>query len=247
MPRTISRQPVTSITRCGIVLTSLLCAGCGDVLDKFDLAIKEVHGLRTAIQNESSAWREQLKNSQLKLTDDVRTILNVDLRDNIDKSIAETGIEVRCDADFIQGKLVAYLTAVERAINAKKEQLKRDGLLKTLKDPETVISDVIKSVEHVAPYVCHTIPGRLSYSYSTGTPKTPDRQTVEFVGFALKRDVNEPKTLTVRVFGPQRGGSGAALPNSADLMATTHTYKQTLDATRLGGLLDPTDTKVAPL
>ena len=136
-------------------------SGCGavrDALDKFDAAIAEVRALRESMVGESTRWREQLQKSQLQLTSDVRTILNQDLRDNIDKSIAELGIEIRCDADFVTQNLNSYLQGVENALKNKRDQIRREGLLQGAATPETLIADTIKGAGHIDPRVCHAIP-----------------------------------------------------------------------------------------
>ena len=81
-----------------LLLSSCLWCGCSggvfpDPLKPFKDAIAEVEKLRLDLVSQSDAWRKTLEQAQLQLTDDVRTIINVDIRDNIDKSIAEIGGE----------------------------------------------------------------------------------------------------------------------------------------------------------
>lgn len=238
---------VTGAVALGLIIS---CSGCGqvqDALNKFDKAISEVQSLRESVTRESGNWREQLEKSQLQLTNDVKSTLNVDLRDNIDKSIAEAGIEARCDVDFANNHLVSYLQGVVNALQNKRDQIKKDGLWAGFTTPETAIADVIRNVGHLDPFICHAIPSRLAVSYKTETPaiKSADRTTVEFVGYALKRSSGEPKNLSLYVFGPTRGKAGKEMPNASDLMAVTTSYKVTIESSRLLSQLDLTDTKIA--
>src|SRR5687768_5810951 len=90
----------------GILVSCTGCSAARDAIKKFDEAIQEVKSLRESLTGESTKWREHLEKSQLQLTKDVKDTINVDLRDNIDKSIAEAGIEARCDAEFANKHLV---------------------------------------------------------------------------------------------------------------------------------------------
>jgi hypothetical protein len=218
---------------------SLSLAGCGwfGLSDKFDQAIREVHDLRIALENQSDNWRTTLKNAQLKLTSDVKEILNVDLRDAIDKSIAEMGIEAKCDLDFINENLKVWLIGIEDAIKKKKEEFYRSPIKATL-SPEKMIDDAIHTAPPLVPRICHVIPTEVTFVLPD---KTPDRSAAEFVGYALTQVESEPMALVL--FGPDRPANGYPIPNSNDLVILSTSYKAAVNCTRIAPHLNPSDVK----
>jgi hypothetical protein len=177
----------------------------------FQKAIDEVVSLREAITKESGKWREQVDKSQMQITKDVKDVINNDLRDNVDKTIRAAGIELRCNVDFVEQKLLTYLKTVEAALIAKRDEIKKAG--KISGKPEEIIAQVIKASGHVPPYVCHTTPPTIRFVATNAygqseTLKTEQVAEVDIVGFALKRPTDD----TLRWNYGLRGGT-VAHPN----------------------------------
>ncbi len=115
------RRSTAILTLASFLLTWPASNGCSRLelthtLKQFDLAIQEVHELRVALQKESGAWQQQLNKMQLKLTSDVRQVINHDVTRLVQEGIIRSGQELRCNVLFLETKVLAYLDGVESAL-----------------------------------------------------------------------------------------------------------------------------------
>ena len=215
------------------------------VIDKFDEAIAEVRNLRQTIASEGEKWRGQIDKSQLKLTEDVRTVINEDLRDYTDKTIENVGIEARCTTEFFNQKLLAYLQGVETALIQKRDEIKNKGTLNG-QTPEAVIAEVIKAQGRIGPFVCHNV-GEIKLEHAEKYGDSPQlrakEQTLRVTGFALARQpsVDHDKPITLRVSG---GGNLRDIANPERLITAPSSYQLILDIQKLMPQLKPEDEKV---
>ena len=242
---------VRSAVRLHVVLFCTLClCGCssiGRALDQFDEAIAEIGRMRRLLETESGEWRQQLDDMQFTLTQDVKSVINEDLRDYTDRTIHEFGIEVRCEMDFVSSKLLAFLDAVEQALINKRDQLEREGTLKD-QTPEEIIRQVIASIGHIPPHVCHSDGGEVTFEYihKYGEPiqiraKKPE-STVRIVGFALQRRDTDDDGISIVI--RDKDSRERAVANADTLITTNSSYELLVDVAELATHLQSADRQV---
>lgn len=95
----------------GILLFYFL-TGCGaiDKLVNFgtDTRTETVNTLNDAIsalQSQSADWQQVLKDTVSKLTKDAQSTLRSEISDLISRTVAQGGVELRCDADFVRERI----------------------------------------------------------------------------------------------------------------------------------------------
>jgi hypothetical protein len=138
----------------GQLVSAGLCKGVDPLVPTADRAVTV---LDTAIANvtaESSAYRNALERALRDLPQEVQSTIRVELQQLLDHTVAQGGVEIRCNADFIGRRVVQGL----RAIRA---ELKHEP-----------------SVAALPPAVCHITPSALDLGAAPGR-----RDSVEFVGF----------------------------------------------------------------
>jgi hypothetical protein len=224
------------------------CGAIGDALDKFQKAIDEVAAFRKMVESEGKAWREKLGDMQTTLTKDVKTVINTDLRDNIDETIEKVGIEARCEIQFVETKLLSYLRAIEKALVAKRDEIKKKGTLDGL-TPEEIIDQVIKSQGHIQPFACHVdvskeLVIKFVNNYGEAERLSIDngKGTVRITGFALKRPKDEEGGYSLLVHGEE--GEPRALEKTGRFLTQSTTYRLLVDVEKMVPYLKSTDTKV---
>jgi hypothetical protein len=95
-----------------VFLVLYFLVGCGAV-DKIvnfgtDTRTETINALNDAIsalQSQSADWQQVLKDTQSKLTKDAQSTLRTEISDLISRTVAQGGVELRCDADFIRERI----------------------------------------------------------------------------------------------------------------------------------------------
>jgi hypothetical protein len=224
-----------------LVLTLTGCSRIDSALTKFDRAIEEVRKLRFAFQTEGAEWRRFIDEKQTNLTKDVRDIIREDLR----ATMLDATIEVHCLIDVVEGRVLAYLQAIESALIDARGKIKSNGGSKGI-TPEAIVARVIEQRRREAPHVCHCTPreGAITFSRQTsGSVKfVPSRSEIELVGFGLRRPEDEQPGL--RLFVGSNAGGQREVPNSHAMLFANSSYKLLIDLTKLGEHLQATDQRL---
>src|SRR5580765_2958314 len=107
--KTISQLRKSSVL--GVLLFCFL-TGCG-AIDKIvnfgtDTRTETVNTLNDAIsalQSQSADWQQVLKDTVSKLTKDAQSTLRSEISNLISRTVAQGGVELRCDADFVRERI----------------------------------------------------------------------------------------------------------------------------------------------
>src|SRR5262245_57806620 len=62
-----------------------------------------------ALQSSSADWQKVLKDLESKLTDDLQKTVRNDVANLVSRTVAQSGVEFRCDLDFINRRIVEDL------------------------------------------------------------------------------------------------------------------------------------------
>jgi hypothetical protein len=103
-----------STVRKSIVLMVLISflSGCG-IFDKIlntgtDIKTETLNTLNdaiTALQSQSADWQQVLKETVNKLSKDAQSTLRAEVSNLLSRTVAQGGVELRCDADFIRARI----------------------------------------------------------------------------------------------------------------------------------------------
>ncbi len=253
----MTRNYTSRLTFALVYCTALFLSGCGavgDFVNKIQEAIDEVHSLRKTVENEGQAWRVQIDKTQLKLTQDVKGILNEDLRQFTDKTIGSVGAELRCNVDFIQAKITNYLKDVEDDLSNLRDRVRKEGVPQGVK-PEDLISKTIRSRGHIPPYVCQSIPAEVVFNHvnSHGQPDAfaAAQTSITFTGFNLNNpDLKEFREKYAIVLERQTSESdgpleAVSLGLAENFLAFTTPYQIVLNLSSVAPLVQRGDRKIA--
>lgn len=97
-----------ALTAAGQVLSgsSCDCLGLkGAIADPVTQAVNVLDDAIDALQNASADWQQVLQDAQRKLTEDAQSTIRNELANLASRSIAQAGVELRCDADFIRARV----------------------------------------------------------------------------------------------------------------------------------------------
>lgn len=82
------------------------CLGLkGALADPVTQAVNVLDDAIDALQNASADWQKVLQDAQQKLTQDAQSTIRNEIANLASRSIAQAGVELRCDADFIRARL----------------------------------------------------------------------------------------------------------------------------------------------
>lgn len=158
-------QICTGICRllCLVILVPVLISGCGvadkvdDLTDKVsDVAgdtVATLDGAIDALERNSSSWQAVLQDTAKQLTADAQSTVRNEVSNLLNRSIAATGVELRCDADFIGTRVRQALVRI------------RAHLLN-------------QSVPPVEPALCHVVPAAIDMALDANR-----RNKLEFFGY----------------------------------------------------------------
>jgi outer membrane murein-binding lipoprotein Lpp len=198
-----------------IVLGGLLLAGCSiedwitgltesetqKAVDQVDLAVAQ-------LQNQSASWQQVIQQLEASVEGDAKTIIDTDVQNLI--SISSTGVEARCDADFINQRVIDDLLAI------KADLLKQPRPAKTPSFCSAVPAAIDRSV----------VPSQVSslqwYGYNLGINsniqlvlQAADQSQTDVTGTAL--DFPSPYEMTVNL-----GPNGVPLSGSSQRLLVNY-------------------------
>ncbi len=109
-----------------IIAVLAFCTGCGisDAIKAFLPATKNVPADAVAaidqaidaLQNQSADWQKVLQDLMGKLTQEAESTIRNDVANILSRSIAQGGVEVRCDADFLRNRIRQALIGLKAKI-----------------------------------------------------------------------------------------------------------------------------------
>jgi hypothetical protein len=82
------------------------------VKDATTAAVNVLNDAINALDNASADWQQVLKDAQAKLTQDAQSTIRNEIANVVSRSIAQGGVELRCDADFIRARVRQALIAI---------------------------------------------------------------------------------------------------------------------------------------
>jgi len=106
--------PLSSILLVVTIAGGCLFGGLQTTLQ--DSTTKTVNVLDDAIdalQTQSSAWQTILQEAQSKLTESAQSTIRNEIGNLVTRSIAQAGVEVRCNADFIGARVRQHLIGIK--------------------------------------------------------------------------------------------------------------------------------------
>lgn len=86
-------------------------------------AISRLEGISGNWTDQSNTWRNTLINVSTDLTKAGQTTLANEVQNVANRSIQATGIEFRCDVDFVRSRMISDLKALKAAIVGKKDKV----------------------------------------------------------------------------------------------------------------------------
>jgi hypothetical protein len=111
---------------------------CGkDVLKTGKQAVATLDKAINSLQSESTNWRQVLEETRDKLTDETQSTIKNEINNLISNGIAATGIEVRCNTDFVRNRTRQELIFIR---NRLAEKVKVSLL------PESILEPVVCQV-----------------------------------------------------------------------------------------------------
>ena len=104
-----------------VVTTVFVSASCMEscidlnkpVADATTAAVNAIDDAVDQINNAQSDWQQVLQDLQQKLVGDAQATLRNEVATLASRSIAQTGVELRCNADFIRGRVIQGLRSIK--------------------------------------------------------------------------------------------------------------------------------------
>lgn len=108
------------------ILLAVIVAGCG-IAEKIQDLTTRVEDLTTqtvnvlddaiaALETQSAAWQSILQEAQARLTADAQSTIRNELANLVSRSVAQAGIEFRCNADFIGARVRQHLIRIKAGL-----------------------------------------------------------------------------------------------------------------------------------
>ncbi len=145
------------------ILMPIMISGCS-IDDKIDKATDKVSdiagdtvsaldGAIDALERNSSSWQAILQGTTQQLTADAQSTIRNEISDLLNRSIAATGTELRCDADFIGARVRQALVRIRARL-------------------------LHQSIPPVEPALCHVVPAAVDMALDASR-----RNKLEFFGY----------------------------------------------------------------
>ena len=145
------------------VLAAILISGCG-VADKVEDATDKVsdisgdtvavlEGAIDALERNSASWQSVLQDTTKQLTGDAQSTIRNEVSDLLNRSVAATGNELRCNLDFIGAR-------VRQALERIRARL------------------LHQTIPPVEPALCHVVPAAVDMALDSSR-----RNKIEFFGY----------------------------------------------------------------
>ena len=223
------------------------CLGLGDIADAINKAVlrlidptyRALEILDDAIAQlgyESADWQRILEETREKLIKEGHTLVANDLSNTLNRAIATSGGEVRCDMDFLRQRVLQDLLRI------------RATLTNSTIDPRQ-------------PTICQVVPDHVDMNLD---PNHKDRIRVSFYGYDFDAEprpqvflYNDPKAVYLgdrfpRITGPQvvvgSGQRPAGLSDKfvdvSDKLSITHHYQMVLNLGENGVPLSETSNRI---
>ena len=204
----VTRREAVKKAAAGIIAAGL--SGCGGgaavgipagvllLRQQVDELLKAANYAIDTFGKESAAWRTKLDELHDKLKATGQELLANDLRAYTDRTIGKAGEELRCNVDFIEGKVKKYLVALRDSLAEAKNKLLLTTDLKTAQ--EIVAGLAVKVDADVTPGVCGFSPAVINVTWADHrSPRVSGVQGnhVYLSGYGLK--LSDPKALTLWV------------------------------------------------
>ncbi|MBS0424354.1 MAG: hypothetical protein JSR71_08015 [Proteobacteria bacterium] len=145
------------------VFVPVLISGCsiGDKIDKVTDTVSDVSGDTVATLNDaidaldrnSSSWQAVLQDTTSKLTKDAQSTVRNEVSDLLNRSVAATGDELRCNMDFIGARVRQALAGIRARL-------------------------LHQTVPPVEPALCHVVPAAVDMALDLSR-----RNKLEFFGY----------------------------------------------------------------
>jgi hypothetical protein len=162
-----------------ILLAALVLSDCGigKVTNSIDQAVNVIDRGIDNINHDSTRWQSTLREVADQLPKDVQSTIRNEMTQLVERSIAKTGVEFRCDVDFL----------AQRA----KQGLERIKAMLLNQQPAPV-----------SPSFCHVSPGTLNIN---APPQS--RSTIELAGYDMDQNDQKGHALKVFLFSDRTGES----------------------------------------
>ena len=162
-----------------ILLAALVLSDCGigKITNSIDQAVNVIDRGIDNINHDSTRWQSTLREVADQLPKDVQSTIRNEMSQLVERSIAKTGVEFRCDVDFL----------AQRA----KQGLERIKAMLLNQQPGPV-----------SPSFCHVSPGTLNIN---APPQS--RSTIELAGYDMDQNDQKGHTLKVFLFSDRTGES----------------------------------------
>ena len=148
---------------CLLIILSISISACsiGDKIDRVADTVSDVtgdtvtalDGAIDALDRNSSAWQSVLQQTTDKLTADAQSTIRNEISDLLNRSVAATGTELRCNMDFIGSRVRQALVRIRARL-------------------------LHQEVPPVEPALCHVVPAAVDMALDTSR-----RNKLEFFGY----------------------------------------------------------------
>lgn len=134
----------------GLLISGCGLAGLGQSIE--DAATRAVSVLDDAIEtlaNESADWQQVLQDAMSQLTDDAQSTIRNEIADVASRSIAQAGVEFRCDVDFIRARVREALIDIRASLLGQIAEPVEPSLCSVvpLVVDRTLVPDRLKTIE----------------------------------------------------------------------------------------------------
>lgn len=173
------------------IFTCIIAISCGRadrLLEQIDEMINQVELSRRAVLTDSRRWKTHIEDLQNNVSEDVSNIIRDDLNDVAQSVTESVGIEIRCEIDFVESKIIGYLDGVLKALKQIRQKAEDEGRLDA--SIETLLSNMIDSRKLISPWPCH-VDDDLNFIKVGNTLALKENEEAKIVGFALRRPLNE--------------------------------------------------------
>lgn len=101
-----------------------VCTSCfknvsDTIKNSTDKAINVLNDAIASLNNQSSNWQQVLQDAQSKLTEDAQSTIRTEVDNLLNRGIAATSNEIRCNADFIGNRIKDHLVALVAQLQGK--------------------------------------------------------------------------------------------------------------------------------
>ena len=96
-----------------LLLATCAISGCDLFTDPAKQAVAAIDRAIWMIQNESSSWQDILTQTQMRLTSDAKSMMVNEVKTVLNRAIATTGTEFRCNVDFARDRLIHDLVRIQ--------------------------------------------------------------------------------------------------------------------------------------